>query len=65
MLLYHLVSSSSLQTVPWTLASGNLDQLKLFNGFVGCGTFFLVASARGNAGAAETSLKMFILIVYF
>lgn len=32
--------------MPVTLASGNLDQLKDFSGFEGCGTFFLGTSGR-------------------
>lgn len=51
MLLYHLESSNSLHTVPCTLASGSFDQLKLFNGFAGCGTFFFAKSGFGGAGA--------------
>lgn len=50
-LLYHFESSNSLQTVPCTFASGSFDQLKLFNGFAGCGTFFFVASGFGGIGA--------------
>lgn len=53
MFVYNLVSSNSLHIVPWTLASGSLDQLKLFNGLLGCGTFFLVDSVRCKAGVAE------------
>lgn len=56
MLVYHFDSSSSLQTVPCTLASGNLDQLKLFSGLVGWGTFFLATSALGAGGAIENKI---------
>lgn len=59
MLLYSLLSSSSLQTVPCNLASGSLDQLKLFRGFAGCGTFFFGNSTLGGAGAvAEMEMEM-------
>lgn len=59
MLLYSLLSSSSLQTVPCNLASGSLDQLKLFRGFAGCGTFFFGNSTLGGAGAvAEMQMEM-------
>lgn len=56
--LYHLLSSSSLQTVPCNLESGNFDQLKLFKGLAGCGTFFLSASGLGGGGADENESKM-------
>lgn len=59
MLLYSLLSSSSLQTVPCNLASGSLDQLKLFRGFAGCGTFFFGNSTLGGAGAvAEMEMRL-------
>ena len=44
MAVYSLVSSSSDQMVPVTLASGSLDQLNDLSGFDGCGTFFLGTS---------------------
>lgn len=44
------MSSSSVHTVPLTLASGNLDQLNDFRGFEGLGTFFISARAGGNDG---------------
>lgn len=53
MVLYNLVSSNSLQIVPFNLVSGNLDQLKLFNGFAGCGMFFFTSIfMRGSAVGA-------------
>lgn len=39
--------------VPFNLASGNFDQLKLFKGCVGCGIFFLTISIfKGSVGGA-------------
>lgn len=49
-LWYNLVSSSSVHTVPLTLASGNLDQLKDFSGFDGLGTFLISVLTGGNVG---------------
>lgn len=50
MILYNLVSSSSVHTVPFTLASGNLDQLNDFSGFDGLGTFLISVLTVGNDG---------------
>lgn len=50
MAVYSLVSSSSVQTVPFTLVSGSLDQLKDLRGLDGCGTFLDTA---GRGGAIE------------
>lgn len=49
--------------VPWTLASGNFDQLKLFNGLLGCGTFFLMDSVRVKAGATKIKYRIYCLIL--
>lgn len=50
--MYNFVSSNSFHIVPLNLASGILDQLKLFKGFDGCGTFFFTAGStfRGSLG---------------
>lgn len=57
MLLYNLLSSNSLQMVPCSLASGNLDQLNDFNGLLGCGMFFFsmrcIMGAGGGAIAED------------
>lgn len=47
---YNLVSSSSVQIVPFNLASGNFDQLKHFRGFEGLGIFFFGSSNLGMGG---------------
>ncbi len=48
--LYNLVSSNSVHTVPLTLASGNFDQLNDFSGFDGFGTFLISVLTGGNEG---------------
>lgn len=48
------MSSSSVHTVPLTLASGNFDQLNDLSGFEGFGTFLislLIGGTEGGAGA--------------
>lgn len=45
-----MVSSNSVQTVPFTLASGNLDQLNDLSGFDGLGTFLISVRTGGNDG---------------
>ena len=54
MLLYHFVSSSSLQTVPVTFMSGSFDQLKDFRGWADCGMFFFGPSSFGGGGGPGT-----------
>lgn len=58
MVLYNLVSSSSLQIVPPSLASGNFDQLKLFRGLEGLGMFFLATSnlVCGSGGGGPPNI---------
>lgn len=58
MVLYNFVSSNSLQIVPPNLASGNFDQLKLFNGLEGLGMFFLAISSLvyGSGGGGPPSI---------
>lgn len=53
--LYNFVSSSSVHIVPCSFVSGNLLQLKLFNGFPGVGTFFFGLGAAGARGARGAS----------
>lgn len=57
--LYNLVSSSSDQTVPWSLVSGSLDQLKDLSGLDGFGTFLAgrdTGAGGGGAGDADEAM---------